>query len=152
MASDYDEILNKQWDEIPDDVILPDGQYLLRVQRGAYIAPKGDNSAKVLFFMSVQEPLDDVDTDALNALGDDFDITQNEVVYTVWVEKNRDWKKVARFIDLLGVDTAGKSILDTLKTGVVGASIVGRLGVRTFENRDGTTGTENSVSDFSAVA
>ncbi len=77
MSGDYEEILNKSWDEIPVSQVLPVGSYRLK-SGGANImeAKSDDKNDCVLFIYTPVEPLEDVDADAMAELGDD-DITQN---------------------------------------------------------------------------
>src|SRR5690606_27159715 len=113
--SDYESIVNRSWDDLQEPSTLPVGSYTLRVGNIVFRAGEGDRKSRVMVFYSVREPMDDVDLTALSDLGADYDITQNEVVKTFWIEKDRDWIAVKDHLRLLGVDPAGQCIDESFK-------------------------------------
>jgi hypothetical protein len=149
-TQEYDAILSRSWDEIPESQTLPDGSYLLRGRNAAYVGGKGDNSPKVLFFFSVKEAMDDVDSEALAALGDDYDLSDNQIVATFWIEGNRSWNDVKEFLKKAGVETKGKSQQQSLKD-FKGAEIISFLKARTYTNSIGEVKVENYPTQFAAV-
>ncbi len=83
MSNDYEQILNRSWDEIPVSQVLPVGTYRLKSGGATYMEAKeaGKNDC-VLFPYTPVEPQEDVDADALAELGE-YDITQNKVFFRV---------------------------------------------------------------------
>ena len=147
--NDYDDLLNRSWDEIPEPQPLPTGHYVLKGRNANYVPPKGDSSGKVLFFYSPQEPMTDVDRDALDALGDNYDIRNNDVVATFWVDRPKDWDAVRQHLKLHGVDPSG-TIKETLGS-FKGSEVVAYLGSREFTRKDGSTGVDNPPSEFTRI-
>lgn len=152
--NDYDEILNRTWDEIPDEKVLPDGWYVLTAKNANFQKPKGDGNAKILIFYTVADALGEDDggprQDALEALGADYDMTENEIVQTIWVSGNKDWRAAKRHLALLGVTTEGKSLMDGLKE-VKGNPIAARLEYRTYQNKAGITVEQNDPKEFAPI-
>src|SRR5690606_4101030 len=130
MADDYDDILNRSWDDIPIPQVLPLGSYLLRNRNVTYKPATDTASARVLFFYNVREPMDDVDADALAELGEDYDLSTNQVVASFFVESARDWDTVRNHLALHGVDLSGKTIREAFKE-VRGKEVVAYLDQRT---------------------
>lgn len=150
MSDDYNEILDRSWDELPPVQLAPDGSYLLRGRNAAYI-PGKDTSDKVLFSYNVKAPLEDVDPDELAELGD-YDITQNRVTYTMWVEDGADWDAVRKHMALHGMDLSDyKSIRESIKA-FRGFEIIAYLTANSYVVKStGETKTENKPSKFAAV-
>jgi hypothetical protein len=147
--TDYDDILNQSFDDLQDDKILPLGDWVLKLRNAAFIPPKSENSnARVLFFYTPVEPVD-VDETEMGALGEDYDFTENQIVFQVWIEGNRSWRDVKSHLGRhKGVDLTGGTIRDVLKKGVKGAEVMAYLDERSFENAFGELVTENSPSRF----
>ena len=154
MVESYDDILDRSFDDLQDDKTLPGGLWVLRLRNAHFMTPREEGqSAQVLFFYHPIEPTDDVDQDELDALGDDYDVTENQIVFKVWIDGNRAWKDLMRHLKKhSGVDWDAGSIREVLKTGVKGSEVVSRLGERTYENTFGELVTENVASDFRALA
>lgn len=151
MSDEYDDILQRGWEDLPDEALLPTGTYRLKARNAKYMpSPEDGKSPKILVFFSVMEATSDVDGDALADLGDDYDLTENEVVHTIYIERQVDWKKrVKPFLEKLGVDATG-NIVDALKA-VKNKEIYGSLDQRSFTNRNGETETVNNITGFRAV-
>ena len=148
-AGDYDNILNRQWGDIPEVVLIPSGSWVLKGKNAAYKAPSGESNGRVLFFLVPKEPMDDVPQSALDALGDDYDYSSNQIVKTVWIESNRDWKTVEKILTAMNVDMSG-TIQQTLKR-VKGAEVVAFVDQREFVSR-GETKQENTAENFTALS
>lgn len=153
MANDYADIAKTTWAELPEPKILPDGSWLIRL-RGARIdkAQEADKKDRVQFTYSVREPMDDVDVEALRALGDDYDVSINRVYYTVFIDDPSSWRsKVKRHIELHGVEVdESQPIAETLKA-VRGKDVVAYLTTRTFQAKDGSQAEANEASNFTKV-
>lgn len=146
-TEDLGNILDRSWDDMPEVVLLPTGSYKLVVRNIAYMAPKeaGQNGKVVVFFIP-KAALSDVDT---SDLPEGYDITENEVTATYWIERNKDWQPVRELLKALGVDTeSGTSMKDTFKAARK-KEVTGYVDVRSFNSR-GQTVTQNVATDFSA--
>lgn len=149
-AGDFDNILNRQWDDIPEVVLLPSGSYVLRGKNAAYKPATENGNAKVLFFLIPKEPMDDVSPEALEALGADYDFSSNQIVKTVWIESNRDWATVKDILTKAGVDVEAGTIQDSLKA-FKGAEVVAYVDQREYTSK-GQTRQENTADSFTALA
>lgn len=149
-SGSYEDILDRQWDNIPKAQILPEGSWLLKSRNASFIAPKGENSPVCLFVFAPKEPFDDVSAEELEALGTDYDVTTNRIFYRKYVETAADWDDVRELLTKMGVDLKGKTIRASLKE-VKGSEIVGYLKQRSYQNDAGQTKVENTVSNFAVV-
>lgn len=147
MSINYEDILNKTWDELPETVALPVGSWLLRGKGAKYLEPKGDNSGQMLFIYGAKEAMNDVDQEDLDKLGPNYDVTSNKVFVKFWIEDSSDWEQVRRHLKKHGIETAGKSLPDTFKE-FRGKEIVAYLDQRTYTNSAGDEVTENVASNF----
>jgi hypothetical protein len=152
--TDYSAILNRTWDDLPDVHNLPDGSYLLGLKNVAFMPPREEGqNGKVLFYIFPKEPME-VDADAYAALGDDYDLTENQIVHTEWIEFNKDWKeKVFPLLAKFGIDVdPSQTIEETLK-GVrkLRGEAIGHVTTKVFKTKDGTSKIDNIVTSFSPV-
>jgi hypothetical protein len=151
---DYDDILNRTWEDVPEPVLLPVGDWLIAGKNAALIKPtKEGQSLKVLFSYGAKSPVA-VAEDLLEELGD-YDITINDLTYTIYLESAADWDKVRKHLALHGVEMTGAILDDNGKLAFNkafrGAEVVGQVGQRSYENADGDTIWQNSLSKFQAV-
>lgn len=149
--SGYDDILNRSWDDMPEAGLLPVGSWVITARNGAYLPPKDKTNARVIFFYKAKEPMDDVDTDALQSMGittGEYDLSLNEIAYTIWIEGPKDWGKVRDHLAIHGVETEGMTLKESLKA-VKGADVVAFLDQNSFKRRDGTSVDENKPTSFS---
>lgn len=108
--TDYTELLKKSRKDIPTPELLPVGTWRLRTQRAQFFEPRdeGQNPRAVVYLKAI-EPLDNVDPDELSELPDDYDYGNTPLEYAFFLGELRDWDKLNKFFDLLGID-------DTLTT------------------------------------
>lgn len=148
---DLGNIIDRAWDDMPEEQLLPVGSYLLSVRNLAYVPPKDSGNGKVIAFFIPKAAKDDVDEDALAELGAGYDITQNEVTATFWIERNRDWQPVRDLLKAAGVDMeGGLSIKESFKAARKG-EVVGYVDTRSFTRANGETVTQNVATQFSAA-
>lgn len=153
MADNYEALLNRGWDEIPQPKTLPVGSWLLKARNAAYIAGDVDQgkSPRVVFFYTPKEPMNDVDSAELSALGNDYDLASNQITKTFFIESNRNWDDVRNFLNLHGVETKGKTQIESLKA-FKGTEIVSYLGVKTFTDKQtGNVRVDNEPKSFAKV-
>lgn len=152
----YESILQRGWDEIPEPQFLPNGSYRLRCNGAKLIAPKtSDGNARVVFAMEPQEAMDDVDSHALAALGDNYDIADNMIFPTVWLGKNTDFARVRLILSKLGVDTEAfkgpQGFANSLKD-AKGRECIGYIVLGSFTNKaTGEVRPENQITMFSEL-
>ena len=147
---DYENILKESWDNIPVPVTLPIGTWRMKGQNAAYLPAKAaDQNPTVLFVYAPMEPLDDVDVEALEELGE-YDFSSNRIFMKFWMETGRDWDDVRKHLHKHGIDTTGRTIEESLKL-FKGTEIYAYLGVRTYTDNAGEAKEDNSPSNFAPV-
>lgn len=149
---DLGNILDRTWEDFPEEQTLPDGTYVLVGRNAAYMPPKEDGkNGKVVFFFIPKEPVEGgVDEDALAALGADYDITENEVTTTIWIERNRDWRQVESVLKQLGVETEGATLKQQFKA-VRGKEVAAYVKTNSYDRQDGSKVISNVATQFQAI-
>lgn len=155
MSVDYDDILNRTWDDIPEPVLLPGGAWMVVGKTAGLVKPREEGqSLKVLFNLKAKEPVN-VAQEELDELGD-YDITINDLQYTVYIESAADWDKVRKFLAVFGVEMSGSILDDKGKLAFAkafnGAEAIAEIGQRNYENKDGETVWQNTLSKFQKVS
>lgn len=145
--TDYADILEMSWEDIPEPKLVPDGSWLFTLKNASYQPPKGDASPRVMFVYSPKEPMDDVDAGELEKLGD-YDYTENRAFHVLWLETKRDWDNVRKHLTLHGLEPTG-NIVEYLKTvRSLGGQVVAYVTTDNFKNKDGQTVPQNRLSNF----
>lgn len=153
---DYDDIIDRAWEDVPEAVVLPDGQWLVKGGNVSLVKPKEEGkSFRILWNYTAEKPVN-VDRELLTELGD-YDITTNELVYTQYVEKPSDWNKVREHLALHGVeiDPSEKIVVNgklSFAKAFRNSEVVATLAYHSFETQAGETVEENKMTKFSAVA
>lgn len=152
MANTYEDVLNTAWGNIPQPKTLPVGSYALVGRNATYQPRKSDDkSDAVLFVYGVREPMEDVDSDALSELGDDYDLNNNTIFHRIYVETSLDWDKVRAHLNKHGVETPqDKTLGDALKE-FKGTEVVAFLNQRSYVNAAGEAKVDNSPTGFIPV-
>jgi len=145
--ADYNEMLNRSWDAIPKTQVLPVGSWLLEGRNMIYMDKSGTTNARVLAFYKPLEAMADVPTANLEALGKDYDLSNNDIVKTFWIERNKDWDELRDHLALHGIETKGQSQIDTFKA-FKGKKVVAYLDIRNFKKKDGTVSADNDPVSF----
>jgi len=106
MDNDYNDVMNKGWDELPETQLTPRGTYRLKARSVAEVLPKEKGaSGKVLVTYTPVEAMDDVDEAAMQAFeAAGLDVRDQEIVVTFWLGKVKDWHRLKAHIALHGVD------------------------------------------------
>ncbi len=151
MTGDYEDILNRSWDEIPEPELLPVGSYRLKSRGATFMEAKAsDQNDRVMFIYNATEPLDDVDADALAALGD-YDISQNRLFFTIWIESYADWDKVRKHIAKHNIEAVpGETPKETFNR-MKGSVVIAWLDHRSFESKSGDMVETNDPTQFAKV-
>ncbi len=146
----YDDILDQSFDDLQDDKVLPVGRWVMRLRNAHFMEPRGEGgNARILFFYHPVEPTDDVDSKALEALGEGYDWSENQIVFTSWIDGNRAWRDVFSHLRKhAGVDFDAGTIREVLKKGVKGSEVTAELGEETYENQFGELVLQNTASNF----
>lgn len=110
----YDALLKGTWGSIGKEKNIPEGTYRLEVRnvfaKKASVSQAGKPiSAQLVVFLKPLEPIldtdgGDVDSEAFAELGDDYDLSINQVTSTFWVGELRDWQAVFDFAAKLGIE------------------------------------------------
>ncbi len=152
MSDNYEDLLNRTRAETPTMETLPVGSYRLK-SRGARFTPAKEDGKNdsVMFIYAAMEAMDDVDPDALAALGD-YDISQNKLFFRVWIESEADWGAFWSHVDKhgelgLGADASRKEAMEAIK----GAEIIAWLDQRSFQNKAGDMVDTNDPVSFASV-
>lgn len=146
-----DALMETDWDNMPEIMeTIPTGTWRLRVRNAAFKDASNDQNAKVLIFYIPAEPMDDVDPEALEAAGADYDFTNNQIVYTKYVENLRDLKAVMQTVQKHGVDLSGLNPKQAIKK-LNGKEVIASVGTRSYKNRFEQQVTENTVTNFATV-
>lgn len=147
MSDNYEDILTTSWDEIPEPQNLPTGSWVLKGLGATFRrASEEGKSDQVSFLYEAVEPLDDVDADALEALGANYDYAANKLSAQFFVQGRADWDKVRKHLAKHGVDTEGLNIQESLKA-FRGKRIAGYVGTRSY-TKDGEQVTINDIKKF----
>ncbi|HEY6018912.1 MAG TPA: hypothetical protein VIY48_03185 [Candidatus Paceibacterota bacterium] len=148
-ANALDALMETDYANLPEVIdTIPSGTWKLAARNAAWKDKTETQSAKALVFYIPSEPLSDVDPETLSQLGD-YDFTNNQIVFTKYVENLRDIKALMQFIALHGVDLEGLSPKAALKK-LRGKEIIASVGSRSYQGQFGTVN-ENTVSNFAKV-
>jgi len=149
----YEEILQKGWDEIPEPQFLPDGSYRFRCTGAKVMPPKNaDQSARCVFAMEPQEAMDDVNSDALAALGEGYDISENVIFPTIWLSKGTDWAKVRAILTKLGVNLADYDTIEASLKAAKGCEVIGYVTMRHYIDKANKPQQENVIQTFAELS
>lgn len=150
--SNYADIDKLSWDEIQEPKVVPDGSWLLRLRGASYQEAKEEGkSDRVMFVHQPREPMDDVDADALRALGDNYDVTENKIYTTVFIEDGSSLFRVKKLLEQHGLTPAGNIKEFLKKTRDMKADVIGYLVTENFTRPDGSEGQKNVVKQFAKV-
>lgn len=151
--SDYvTDVLSTAWEDLPKPKLLPEGSWYVKGRNAAYIPPKTeDQNGKVVFFYKVVEAMNDVSSVALEALGAEYDLSINDLTYTVYVESTADWqKKVFPHLAKHVGWKPGADVTEGLKN-FRNTEVVSYLGLRNWTDKiTGEEHTDNAMSGFTA--
>ena len=154
---DYDDIYNETWDELPVEKTLPDGGYRLAGANAAWVKPRDENGkAKVLFSYTAKEPLT-VDPEVLEeALGDNYDLSMNNLTLTFFIEGPKDWQAVKKHLTIHGIEVTGPLFDENKKLSFAKAfrssEVVAQVGHRFYQNNSGENVEQNTLSKFQPVS
>lgn len=150
-TGDYESILNKSWGEIPEVQLLPAGSWLVRCRGASYVAPKtADQSPQLAFIYEAIEPMDDVDEEALTALGEDYSFSDNRLFHRFWFKTGADRQMVRNHLQKHGIDPDDYTVAESLKA-VKGRDIIAVVAQETYKPKNGgDLITQNVIKAFSA--
>lgn len=147
---DYDDILNATWEGMPTEVVLPAGAWVLRGENAAFVRPKEEGKkAKVLFSYKAVAPVEGVDT---SSLPDDYDISINNLTFTIFIETAKDWDQVRKHLAKHGVAVTG-ALFDergklAFNKAFRGTEVVANLEQDNYENAQHEVIWQNKLSGF----
>lgn len=149
----YEDILNRSVEDLPEAKFLPSGSWVLKASNGAKFTPpkSEDDVPVVLFVYEPIEPMDDVDDDAIEELGEDYDLANNPLFFRIRIQRESDWKRVIDHVKLHGVDPEGLTVKEAMAA-VKGARIIGAVTLRSYTDKaTQTLKTVNDVAQFAEV-
>ncbi len=148
-TKNYEETLNRQWADVPKDVILPAGSYRLKLNKVKNDKPKEDGDVeKVLFIYSVVEPCDDVDVAAFQALPAK-DVQALALMRDFWLRGGRDYRALTQHMVKHGVDISKCSKRDEAYPMLAGSEIIAFIEPENYvSKKTGEAGTANRLRDF----
>jgi len=151
-VTDYESILKGSWDNIPDLKLLPPGTWRLKCRAAKFSPNKNPKvSPQIVFAYEPVEPMDDVDDEALAALGKNYNYSENRIFETLWAGGSaNDWAKITAHLALHGIDArkdygSPEEAIDACKN----TEVLGHVVQEQVTNK--TTGkvtTQNSISFF----
>ena len=77
--SDYEATHKAGWANVPEPQVLPDGHYQVKFDALFFNVSKEKGTEYLSLRVTAEKPLPDVDKGSLKALGDDYDLSANEV-------------------------------------------------------------------------
>lgn len=148
--SDYADIADLSWDNIQEPKTLPVGTYLLKLRNVSFQPSKEEGKSPVVLFVHApKEAMEDVRSEELEALGSEYDISENKVFTRKYIEDGASWAEVRNLLAKHGVEVSG-SVEESFKK-AKGAEVLGYLDQNTFTRKDGTVATGNNVTEFAKV-
>lgn len=135
MSNDFNEILERQADEIEEPRNPPEGTWELQVVSGKCKKGRGENGPdlEALYALRALEAGDDVSDAELEMAGAIEDL--NPVYYRIPVFDRRGEWNIKRFAQTLGVDTAGLNLKQMVEE-TKGMTFKGHLVEVTLEGRE----------------
>jgi hypothetical protein len=135
---DYDDILDRSFDDIPMPKDLPLTSFNAVCDGVSFVKPKKeDGNPKVLFFFKMTSPVEALDDDVMAELGTDYDFNLNRYARGVWIGEGRDWKTVLEILHTIGVDTEDKTVKEAMKSAAGHEAVVKLQRGRTYTGNDG---------------
>lgn len=151
-ATKYEDILNVAFDEIPVPKFVPNGGWGF-ICRGASFKPASEEgkSHVVNFMYQPEEPMEDVDSGELEALGD-FDYREAKIFHKFWIKpgSGSDLHALREHLTKHGIDLGGMSVAEGLKA-VKNTRINGLVGLKQFTRQDGTMAEDNVITNFTTI-
>lgn len=152
--TNYADIANLSWDNIQAPKNIPGGTYLLKLRNIVFQPSKEEGKNPVVMFVHVpKEPMEDVSTEELEALGANYDISQNKLFTRVFIEDGSSWDRVRRLLEKHGLEMKG-GVEESLKAASKsGAEVLGAVGLgKPFKDAaSGEMRQLNEVTEFAAV-
>ncbi len=158
--NDYESIGDTSWDDIPEPKTLPNGPWLLQGKNAKRMKGRDADdeheasSPYVLFFYKAVEPLAEVDDAELAALGDDYDVSTNDLSFRIYIETKADFRKVLthlakhEIVPEKSEETGKMESIDATLKRFRKSKVIGVLKSRTFKDKTGELHTDNSISAF----
>lgn len=153
MSGQYEDILKRQYGNIQKTKTLPTGSWELVCRNATFQIPDEDSSKNPSFLIAYApvRAMDDVDEEALSALGDNYDVGENRVFTRMWYETGRDLEAFFAHVEKHGVDVTPEMTVEEALKALKGKKIVAYLGKRTYQNKMKQMVTDNEAESFTAV-
>jgi hypothetical protein len=144
---DFESLLDRSADEITEPKNYPVGTW--RVRAVSNVSFKKDNNDRdvAMFAIVGVEPQEDVDPDALDEAGDDYEGVRLFVRRTL--ETKSDFFQLKKLLETFGVDTKGKTLKEA-GGDVKGNEALAYIGERTY-TKDNELHVINEAKQFSPL-
>jgi len=144
----YEEMLNESMDDIQEPQLLPTGSYLMRIAGFNPRPGKDGKKATILVIFSPVKAMEDVDDEALEELGADYDIGISRVSHTVWYGDASERASAKRTFRLFGINPEGKTLAE-VKELAKDAMVVGNTVHETYTDKNsGELVTKSKIVGF----
>jgi hypothetical protein len=135
---DYDDILDRSFNDIPMPKDVPLTSYNAVCDGISFMKPKKEGtSPKVLAFFKLTSPVEPLDDDVQAELGADYDFNLNRYARSIWISEGRDWKTVLEILHSLGVDTEDCTVNEAMKSAKGKEAVVRLQRGRVYTGTDG---------------
>lgn len=153
MSENYEDLLDRSFNEIPKPKTLPGGSWRLKGRNASILEPKeAGKSRQVMFVYTATEPMEDVDDDALSALGEGYDYGLKPIFVRFWLQEGADYDNLRKHLAKHGIDVETDTpVKEILKEQFRGTEILATLDTRSFVNSVGDEQEENTASNFTPV-
>lgn len=148
MSGDFENIMTRTWDEIPEPSLYPTGTWRLRIVSSFKGEDDNGHDTFTFYFVGV-EALNDVDPGELAEAQEGLDgvRVQNRFV----IESVADLDKMRKFLTMAGVDTRGLTPEESAKE-AKGHELLGYIRTKSYQSKKtGKTETINTVAQFAPV-
>jgi hypothetical protein len=148
----YANYLDRGWDEIPEPVVLPGGTWTLQCKGVSFKKGDAGKSDVFLFNYIPVSPGADVDEDALDSLGADYDFAMNRIFKRFFISETQDLKRLRDhmlrhqgFRMPEGTIAEHMENIKPLRTALDGTMITAELVPNTYTNSSGDLIENNEV-------
>ena len=149
VQGDYNSLLRKGWNEIPEEQLLPVGTWLLRCRGAALkLSTKEGGTPRFVFTYEPVEPMEDVDRESLEQLGPNYDIRQNRIFFSIWLEHGGDYDRLRKHILKHGAELGSGPEDPQISKNLRNTKVLAYLTQGTRPDASGTIVPENKALSF----
>lgn len=109
MSVDFSKLLSKNTDTIEKPKPVPTGTYFAVVGGHRFDVSTKKKTPYVEFEITLQQPDEDVDPDALDLFGGSAKLATKKMNYTFYITDDAEWRLLG-FLECLGLNTSGRTL------------------------------------------